>query len=66
MKILIQIIQKAFNIHSVMLPKEGTIYTHKKRGCAYNGMTGIVRHHDCGTRFMIDTGSSWLCDIKPF
>lgn len=27
------------------LPKEGSVYTYKKKGNAYNGMTGIVFHH---------------------
>lgn len=45
-------------------PPEGSIYTHKKRG-AYNGMTGVVHHHGDGKHFMINTGSSWLCNIKP-
>ena len=61
-------IRKAFAIHGVVrsyLPEEGSTYTRNKVGSVYNGMTGVVYHHDCGTRFMIFTGSSWLCNIKP-
>lgn len=47
------------------LPKEGTMYTYKRKGCAYNGMRGVVHYHDCGTRFMINTGNSWLTNINP-
>lgn len=47
------------------LPKEGSIYTHNKKGNAYNGMAGVVHYHDCGTAFMIYTGDAWLCNIKP-
>jgi hypothetical protein len=47
------------------LPKEGSIYTHNKKGSAYNGMTGVVKHHYCGTRFMIECETGVLCNIKP-
>jgi len=68
MKTIWNRIRKAFAIHIVVrsyLPEEGSTYTHNEKGSAYNGMTGIVYHYDCGTRFMIDTGSSLLCNIKP-
>jgi hypothetical protein len=61
-------LQKAFAIHNVVcsyLPEEGSTYTHNRKCSAYNGMTGIVHHHNCGKRFMINTGSSWLTNIKP-
>ena len=57
-------IRRVFVVRS-SLPEEGSTYTHNRNGSAYNGMTGIVHHHDCGTRFMIDTGSSWVVNIKP-
>ena len=47
------------------LPAEGGIYTVNEKGSAYNGMTGVVHHSDCGTTFMIFTGNAWLCNIKP-
>lgn len=47
------------------LPKEGSLYIHNKKGSAYNGMRGIVKHHCCGTRFMIDCETRVLCNIKP-
>lgn len=56
-------INKIFKRRS--LPKEGSIYTHDKKGSAYDGMTGVVHHHDCGAAFMIYTGDAWLCNIKP-
>lgn len=47
------------------LPPEGSLYTHNKPNSAYNGMTGIVKHHEDGKSFMIDCNGSWLCNIKP-
>jgi hypothetical protein len=47
-----------------VMPEEGSTYTHRERG-AYNGMKGIVEHHLGGDRFMIHTGTSTLCNIKP-
>lgn len=65
MEWLIQKIKKAFTRHNAsQLPEEGSVYVHNKKGSAYNGMSGVVYHHDCKTRFMIFTGNSWLCCIK--
>lgn len=47
------------------LPKEGSIYTHNKKGSAYDGMTGIVHHHLDGKAFMIKCDGCWLVNIKP-
>jgi hypothetical protein len=47
------------------LPPEGSVYTLNKKGSAYNGMTGIVKHHADKKAFMIETGTCVLCNIKP-
>jgi hypothetical protein len=59
-------ISKIFNfLFSVKLPKEGSVYTHNKKGSVYNGMKGIVFHHSDKKVFMIKCENSWLCNIKP-
>lgn len=60
-----EIVSKIFGSSKKILPKEGTTYTYNKKGSAYNGETGVVSHHNRRTKFMIFTGSSWLCNIKP-
>lgn len=47
------------------LPPEGSIYTHNKQGSAYNGMSGVVKHHNDGKHFMILCATSTLTNIKP-
>lgn len=46
------------------LPKIGSTYIHLKKD-AYYGMSGVVGHHDCGTRFYIFDGKRTLANIKP-
>lgn len=49
----------------IVMPKEGSIYTYRKRGSAYNGMTGVVEHHLCGDAFMIRCETNILAGIRP-
>lgn len=60
-----EMVSKIFGSSKEILPKEDTTYTYNKKGSSYDGTTGVVSHHNCGTRFMIFTGDSWLCNIKP-
>ena len=39
--------------------------THNKKGSAYNGMIGIIKHHNDKKSFMINCETNCLCNIKP-
>ncbi len=55
----------SYLINKSKLPKEGSLYTYKKKNSLHNGTTGIVHHQDCGKRFMLKTSSGWITNIKP-
>jgi hypothetical protein len=66
MKKIFEWIKKNYFINNdLLLPLEGSVYTHNKKGSAYNGLTGIVKHHNDGKAFMIECETCCLCNIKP-
>lgn len=67
MKPLITALKKLFSRSakkSNSLPPEGSIYTHYRKGSAYNGMSGVVKHHEDGKSFMIECETNVLCNIR--
>lgn len=56
---------KSITSRNKELPKEGTLFTIVDLKSIHFGISGIVGHHDCKTRFYIFTGTSTISNIQP-